>query len=223
MRIAAVLVMLAACYGHDESPPPPAVRSVRLAAARMPVPELSCPQSAVSGLRDADPSKGGYRLVTSAPQLQPVRAAMKAGTPVHSRERTRSIAAALADFRPELQACLVAADGSHPASQYELRVMITGNSVASLVEHVSLQRIVAVNPDHSPVFTSTVAQACTDELLRRLVLPPGDTMWEFSVTVRQDFCTPTAVIALQATHSYVDATTAASRVRRVSMSSRSTA
>jgi hypothetical protein len=100
---------------------------------------------------------------------------------------------------------MTAADGAHADVHYELRVGLNSNSVATLITSVSLQRIDGMDSDRTPKLATTAAEPCVRDLLARLVLPPGHLgIGESMTVVRQDFCTPTVAIAMNATRSYVD-------------------
>ena len=156
MRRAAMLVFVLGCHhGEPQTTPPVAHEDV--------VPELTCPPTAApSKLRGVDPQQGGYLVAQSDAELDRWRAAMAHGTTdtnVASRN-LRTMWAAVDDLRPEIQHCMVAADGTHPDVQYELRMGVNSNSVATLITSVSLQRIDGVGDDHTPVLGKTAAESC---------------------------------------------------------------
>ena len=198
------MVVAAACHHDEASRTPPPAKPVA-----DPVPELNCPHDASpSKLRGVDPQQGGYRVLADDAAVEAVRSEMKNGTAVRSSDQKsrslRTLWSALDDMRSDIQACMVHADGSKPATQYSIRISVSGNSVATLLTHVSVERIDGVNADHSPVLAKTEAEPCVQHLLERLELPPGDWAAESSTIVRQDFCTPTLEIAYRATNAYVN-------------------
>jgi hypothetical protein len=205
MRRVAMLVLVAAC--HREPAPPP-VGTPHANPAANDAPELQCPtpHPATWRQRGSGPQPGGYRVVDSDNELDAVRAAMASGTRVHSSaEQFRALSAVFDDMRDDIQQCMVDADGLHPELQYSVRTAIRGNSVATLVNDVTMERIDGVNADASPVLGKTAAEACVKALLHRVVLPPGDASGAELTVVRQDFCMPLVSIAMYGTRGYVDA------------------
>jgi hypothetical protein len=200
MRRAAFLVVLLGC--HHAAPPAPVVAHEDV------VPELSCPPpTGPSKLRGVDPRQGGYLVGQSDADLERWRAAMASGTAEVKGDATiQAMWAAFDDLKPEIQRCMIAADGTHPELHYELRSGEYSNSVATLITGVSVRRIDGVNSDHTPKLAPTAAEPCVRDLLTHVVLPSGTGgIGEGMTLVRQDFCTPTVEIAMRATRSYVDA------------------
>jgi hypothetical protein len=133
---------------------------------------------------------------------------MTKGTPVplKNERQLRALWSAVEDLRPDIQQCMIAADGVHPELHYQFGGSLVGNSVGSMITGVSLQRIEGAKPDGTLALGKTSAESCVSDLLAHVVLPPGGDTFGHAMTVfRQDFCTPTIEIALQATRSYVDA------------------
>lgn len=206
MRRAAVLVLVAACHHHDERAAP--VTPVHPVADDV-VPELSCPaQDRPSKLRGVDPQQGGYIIVRDLAELERWRADHGAVALANDASSRSTVAtwAAFDDLRADIQKCMVSADGAHPELQYEMNMALDASSVATLITGVSVQRIDGAAADGAPILGKTGAEACVGDLLGRLVLPPSTYgLGRLMTVVRQDFCTPTVEIALNATRSYVDA------------------
>jgi hypothetical protein len=159
-------------------------------------------------LRGVDPKNGGYRVLDTDAELEAVQAAMTSGVAASAADDARRLKvlwAAFDDTRPEIQYCMTEADGAHPELQYQLQLTINGNSVATLIDNVSLERIDGVNPDHSPHLAKTQAEQCVKDLLTHLELPPGPSFASTMTIVRQDFCTPTIALAHEATDSFIGA------------------
>jgi hypothetical protein len=206
MRCGLVLAVAAACHNSKALRTPPHAKPAAVADS---VPALICPPDPhPSTLHNVDPLKGGYRVLADDAAVDALRLEMEKGTPVQSAEQKslslRALWAAFDDSRADIKACMVHADGANPATQYSIRISVSGNSVATLLTNVSVERIDGVNTDHSAVLAKTEAEPCVHHLLERLELPPGDWAAESSMIVRQDFCIPTLEIALRSTQSYVD-------------------
>jgi hypothetical protein len=208
MRGVAVLVVFAGCYSQDESPPPARPAPKHASASAGDVPELTCSHPAPPALRGVDPQQGGFRLLETDAEVEAVRNAMQSGTGAPSSASSRrppALWAAFDELRASIQYCMVEADGNHPALEYELRFSITGNSIASLIEHVHLLRITDTNVLLSSPLVTSQAEACVAQLLTHVELPPGDSIDSTVTSFRQDFCTRTIDVARRTTHRLVDA------------------
>jgi hypothetical protein len=88
-------------------------------------------------------------------------------------------------LRPEIKACMQAADPVTPNLQYVLAVTAAGPKVTK----VELTRIADGNE------VPTAAESCVSAILMALELPTNNRMWALSTIFRYDDCTPKTQIA----------------------------
>jgi len=141
------------------------------------------------------PAEGGYRLLD--PEQRNAlydRIASRRSEGEHEfidADTFNALSAALHDLGGALKKCMPRDAGTSPL-RYVLNMRIVGaRTVGSVIDKVSVRRIVTIRVDGTEELTSTDAEECFGSLLSRLELPPGRGPASVQILVRASDCADT--------------------------------